>query len=250
MRSGGRAIMKDRLVSAAVLVALGLVVGGGLMGYGFKAGRTADRFVTVKGLSEREVEADLALWPLQLVAAGNDLSRTQERMDEMVGLTRTFLREHGIPDESVSVQAFKVTDAQANPYQGGNAVYRFIITQTLMVRSEEPRTLRSASQDVGQLVQAGVVLTSGQEYGPGGPTYLFTRLNDLKPEMLAEATARARESAEEFADASGSSVGKIRRAHQGVFQILPRDPARGQQEQNQLFKTIRVVSTLEYLLEG
>ena len=92
-------------------------------------------------------------------------------------------------------------------------------------------------------MQAGVVLTSGQEYGPGGPTYLFTRLNDLKPEMLAEATARAREAAQEFALASGSRVGKIRRANQGVFQILPRDPAPGLQEQNQLHKTVRVVTT-------
>jgi hypothetical protein len=103
---------------------------------------------------------------------------------------------------------------------------------------------------VDELVQAGVVLTSGQEYGPGGPVFIFRGLNTLKPEMLAEATARAREAAQEFAASSGSEVGKIRRANQGVFQILPRDPAPGQQEQHQLHKTVRVVSTIEYLLEG
>lgn len=241
--------MREKTLPALVL-ALGFVLAGAFTGLGFKAGRTSDRFVTVKGMSEREVEADLALWPLQLAAAGDDLARTQAEMDGMVERTMAFLRGHGLSEENVSVQSFKVTDTRANAYRGGDASYRFIITETLMVRSEEPRTLRSASQEVGQLVQAGVVLTSGQEYGPGGPTYLFTRLNDLKPEMLAEATARAREAAQEFADASGSSVGKIRRANQGVFQILPRDPAPGQQEGNQLFKRVRVVSTLDYLLEG
>jgi hypothetical protein len=95
-----------------------------------------------------------------------------------------------------------------------------------------------------------VVLTSGQDYGPGGPTFVFSGLNEVKSEMLAEATARAREAAAEFASASGSRVGKIRRANQGVFQILPRDQTPGIQEHNQRMKIVRVVTTVEYLLEG
>jgi len=236
--------------ASAVALAIGFVLSGWLIGGGFKAGRSTDRFVTVKGISEREVEADLALWPLQIVAADNDLSAAQARMDRMVALTRDFLREKEIPEDQVTIQSFKVTDAQANPYQGGVAANRFIISQTLMVRSEDPLRILAASQEVGELVEAGVVLTSGQEYGPGGPTFVFTGLNDLKPDMLSEATARALEAAREFAAASESRVGKIRRANQGVFQILPRDAAPGQQEHNQLFKTVRVVTTVEYLLEG
>lgn len=234
----------------ALVLALGIVLGGALVGNGFRAGRSADRFVTVKGVSEREAVADLALWPLQIVAAENDLGVAQSHMDRMVDLTIAFLQESGVTEDQVTIQAFRVRDTEAERYGGGPAPNRFVITQTLMVRSEDPGALQAASQRVGELVGAGVVLTSGQEYGPGGPTFLFTRLNDLKPEMLAEATARAREAAEEFASASGSRVGKIRRANQGVFQILPRDPAPGQQEQNQLFKTVRVVTTVEYLLEG
>jgi len=241
--------MRSYVIPAALL-GVAIVLAGALLGSGFRAGRDADRFVTVKGMSEREVEADLALWPLQIVTADNDLSAAQARMARMVDLTRAFLRRETIPDEQVTIQSFKVTDAQANPYQSGTIVNRFIITQTLLVRSTDPALLHSASQRVGTLVDAGVVFTSGQEYGPGGPTFLFTRVNDLKTEMLAEATARARDAAEEFAVASGSRVGKIRRANQGVFQILPRDPAPGQQEENQLFKTVRVVTTVEYLLEG
>ena len=235
---------------AAALLAIGIVVAGGLLGAGFREGRAHARFVTVKGVAERPVEATLALWPLQVVAADNDLSAAQARMDRMVEQTRAFLTRHGIENEQLTIQAFRVSDTEADRHGGPASPNRFIITQTLMVRSEDPRGLLAASQRVGELVQAGVVLTSGQEYGPGGPTFIFTALNELKPDMLAEATARAREAAEEFALASGSAVGKIRRANQGVFQILPRDPAPGQQEQNQLFKTVRVVTTVEYLLEG
>jgi hypothetical protein len=241
--------MKDYTVPSAIL-ALGLILGGAVLGAGFKASRTADRFVTVKGVAEREVEANLALWPLQVVTADNDLSAAQARMDRMVSLTLAFLEEKGIAGGQVTIQSFRVQDAQANAYQGGGAVNRFIITQTLLVRSEDPHGVQDASQNVGELVDAGVVLTSGQEYGVGGPIFVFTGLNNLKPEMLAQATGRALEAAREFALASESEVGKIRRARQGVFQILPRDPAPGQMEQNQLFKTVRVVTTVEYLLEG
>jgi hypothetical protein len=233
-----------------LILAAGLIIGSALMGFGFRAGRSTDRFVTVKGVSEREVEADLALWPLQIVTADNDLAIAQTRMNSAVEQTRAFLEENGITDEQLTIQSFAVRDNQAERVGGMAAANRFIITQTLMVRSEEPRVLQAAGQRVGELVQTGVVLTSGQQYGPGGPTYIFTGLSDLKPEMLAEATGRARAAAVEFALASGSEVGKIRRANQGVFQILPRDPAQGQQEQNQLFKTVRVVTTVEYLLEG
>lgn len=240
----------NRPVLSAGILAVGLVLAGGLMGWGFKAGRAADRFVTVKGMTEQEVEADLALWPLQIVTADNDLGAAQARMDGMVERTRAFLLDNGIEAGEVTIQAFRVQDAQANPYQGSGAPNRFIITQTLMVRSLEPEVVEAASQRVSELVQAGVVLTSGQEYGPGGPTFVFSRLNDVKSDMLAEATSRAREAAAEFAAASGSRVGKIRQASQGVFQILPRDQTPGIQEQNQRMKIVRVVTTVQYLLEG
>ena len=236
--------------TSALIVALGMALGGAFLGAGFRAGRASDRYVTVKGAVEREVEANLALWPLQLVAAANDLGAAQSEARSRAELARAFLAENGIAPEQVTVQGFKVTDTQANAYQSGSSANRFIITQTLMVRSEDPHTVLAASQRVGDLVDAGVVLISGEEYGPGGPTFLFTRLNDLKPAMLAEATSRAREAAGEFASSSGSQVGPIRRANQGVFEILPRDPVPGQSEQNQLFKTVRVVATIEYLLEG
>ena len=117
-----------------------------------------------------------------------------------------------------------------------------------MVRSDDPSGVQRASQSVGELVAAGVVLRSGTGWGPARPTYLFRRLNDLKPAMIAEATAAAREAAGRFADDSGSRLGEIRRANQGVFQILPRDAAAGISQEEQLFKTLRVVTTVEFLL--
>ena len=124
-----------------------------------------------------------------------------------------------------------------------------MIEQTVIVRLNKPEVVRDASQRVGELVAAGVVLSQGGEYGAGGPTFVFNRLNDLKPAMIAEATSNARAAAEQFARDSGSGLGGIRQANQGVFVILPRDQAPGLNESSQLQKIVRVVSTVQYFLD-
>jgi hypothetical protein len=237
-------------VPAAFLIALALGLAGWFVGNGFSVGRATDRYVTVKGVAEREVKADLALWPIRLASTDDDLSRAQQRINQNLEKVYAFLAKNQIARERAELQGLKVTDTFANPYQQGRTSNRFIIQQTLMVRTTDRDKVRAASQNVGELVDAGVVLSSGPEYGPGGPTFLFTGLNDLKPQMIAEATAQARKAAEQFARDSASDLGGIRRANQGVFQILPRDQAQGVTEQSQLYKKVRVVSTIEYLLEG
>lgn len=233
----------------AALLALGIVIGGGAIGRGFSESRLGDRFVSVKGVSEREVKADLALWPIQLSATGNDLGTVQGEVNGAVARVKGFLARQGLDTAAAELQTIRVTDRNANPYQQATGGPRFIVSQTLMVRSTDPDRVAAASQRVGELVAAGVVLSSGPEYGPAGPSFLFTGLNDVKPPMIAEATERAREAAEQFARDSRSRLAGIRRASQGVFVILPRDQAPGVNEQGQLFKTVRVVASVDYYLK-
>lgn len=228
-----------------------MALGGLFVGSGFAKARAADRFVTVKGISEREVRADLAIWPLRIVAADNDLSRAHAQIESSISRIRTFLASNQIDTTQSELQDFSVTDAATNQYGNGErAGARYVIHQTVIVRSLKPDLVLAASQHVGDLVSAGVVLSSGGEYGNGGPTFVFTGLNKLKPQMIAEATARARESAEQFAKDSHSDIGGIRSASQGVFEILPRDQAQGISEASQITKTVRVVSTIDYSLKN
>ena len=241
--------MKDQWLVRVIVLALGIALGGWAAGNGFARSRLGDRFVTVKGISEREVNADLAIWPLRLVAADNDLARAQSRLQSNVAEIFSFLGRHEIDTSQVTLQDFGVVDALANEYrQPGMTGNRYIIRQVVVVRSDTPARVHAASQRVGELVNAGVVLSSGVEYQGGGPTFIFRGLNDLKPAMIAEATARARESAEQFASDSRSRLAGIRRANQGVFEILPRDQAQGISEGSQVAKIVRVVSTIEYIL--
>lgn len=239
-------------LAVGIAVGVGIALGGFFIGRGFVQSRTVDRFVTVKGVAEREVKADLALWPIRFVAASNSLTQAQGEIARSTRQVMALLARHAVDTSTVDVLGLEVQDALANPYREGPVTNRYVVTQTLMVRSTVPDSIMAASQRVGELLEAGVVLSAG--YGPGGPagtpTFLFTRLNDYKPDMIAEATANARKAAEQFAADSRSRLGAIRQANQGIFVILPRDQATGITEESQLFKTIRVVATVDYYLRN
>jgi uncharacterized protein len=228
----------------ATLLALGIAAGGFFVGRGVTMMRTADRTVSVKGVSEREVRADLAIWPLRLIAASDDLAQANGLLERNVATVRAFLLANQLDSTAaeVSVQEFTVQDARSMGSDGA----RFVIRQTIVVRSAQVDRVLAASQRVPELVRQGVVLSSGQEYGGGGPTFVFTKLNDFKPAMIAEATARAREGAEQFAKDAASALAGIRTASQGFFEILPRDQAAGINEESQVNKRLRVVTTVTY----
>ena len=233
-------------VVATTLLAAGLALCGWFIGQGFITARLEDRYVTVKGVAERTVRADLAIWPMRFVATGNDLAQVHTALDADAQKVVNFLVRHGIAREAVELQSLEVTDVMAQAYRSGPVESRFILAQTMVARSDDVDTIATAGQRVNELVDAGVVLST--EYGPGGPVYLFTSLNDVKPEMIAEATINAREAAQQFAADSGSSLGGIRRANQGLFQILGKNDIPDLTEHKQMDKTVRVVSTIDYYL--
>ena len=238
------------LLGASAIVALGLLGGGFSIGQGFAQSRRADNFVTVKGVAERDVDADLAYWAITVSIPSNAIGAAQSRIDESVAQVMSFLADFGLDSSSVSRQGTQVTD-RATQYTGRpmGDQDRFVVSHTLLVRSTDVAAVHQASQQVGRLLSAGVPLSSANGYGYSRPTYSFTGLNAIKPEMIAEATASARLAAQQFADDSGSELGGIRRANQGVFVILARDRAPGVDEAAQRFKTVRVVSTIEYRLQ-
>lgn len=238
----------DRSLAGTIILAVGIATAGLLAGSGFVRAKQAERYVTVKGVAEREAKATLAIWPLRIVAANNDLTQANTQLQRSVDRIKLFLARHGVDTTQLTLQEFAVRDGEADQY-GNRSGPRYVITQAIMVRSTNPDVVAAASQRVAELVSEGVVLSSGEQYGAGGPTFVFTGLNELKPAMIAQATARAREAAEQFAQDAGSELGGIRQANQGYFEILPRDQAQGINEASQVNKTIRVVATVEYLLK-
>lgn len=226
---------------AGTLLAVGLIGAGAFVGNGLVNARIGDRSVTVRGLAERDVRADLAVLPLRFTASGDVLSEVQGRIDGDLVIVRRFLTAQGYPEDAVSLGRLEVADTRSREYASQNGGPRFILAQTVVVRSTDVDRVQTSTRALNDLVRQGVVL---QDYA--GPTYVFTRLNAVRPAMIAEATASARSGAEQFAKDSGAPLGPISQANQGSFQILARDEVGD--ESTSPDKKVRVVTTISYRL--
>lgn len=232
--------MKEvKTIVAAVSVSL--IISAVILAVGFSGIARADRTVSVRGLAEKEVDADLAVWPLTFTLGSNDLAELQKDILAKTEIVKQYLAEYGISEADYTVQSPSITDNSVNPYMDKNQVrYLFLAKTTVLVRSSQVEQVKKAQADSLKLMSHGIAVSKDYD---GKISFEFTALNDIKPQMIAEATKNARTAAEQFARDSGSKVGKIKRASQGLFSI--EDAAVGLAEK----KNIRVVTTVEYLLK-
>jgi len=227
---------------SGIAIGLGICVAGLSMSHALFEARASQRSVSVKGLAEREVAADLVVWPLTFEVTGNDLNVLQAQIEGKRQTIREYLKTAGFEDTEISQSAPRIRDTQSET-QYGQATppkYRYVAQATLTLRTNKVAVVKAAIEKAGDLIGKGIVLV-GENYGRT-TEFLFTGLNDIKPAMIEEATKNARRAAEQFAKDSGSKVGKIRSASQGLFTITDRDmnsPDR---------KNVRVVTTVEYYL--
>lgn len=230
--------------SAAILglfIFLGLALLGYLLGSSAIQFKQLERSVTVKGLSEREVPADTVIWPIQFTETSNNLETLYQTLDQHAETIRAFLIRQGLKPEAVSVSPPVIVDKSAQNY--GNPVraeFRYLATQSVTVHSAQVETVRQSMRALSSLGRQGIVFSGGDYQSK--PEYLYSGLNAIKPEMIEQATRKAREVALKFAADSQSRLGKIKRATQGQFSISERD------RNNPHIKKIRVVSTVEYYL--
>lgn len=236
--------MDTRSVTASVILAVGIAGGFALLGSNISSGIESfvnrDRIVTVKGLSERQVKADRVIWPVGFRELGDDLQDVYGRIEKRKDQVVAFLKEAGLTDAEIEVASPQVTDAQAEMYTNQKSRYRYSMTQTVTVSSDKVDLVRDLLVRQSDLIKAGVTLVGDYSWRT---SFQFTGLNTVKPAMIEEATKNARASAEKFAQDSGSSLGKIRRANQGQFSITDRD------SNTPYIKSVRVVTTVEYFLK-
>lgn len=218
-------------------VALGIAFAGAAVGHALLVARSTARVVTVKGLAEREVPADLVLWPIVFQARGDGLSAVHQEIETDTAQVLAFLRAQGLDPGALTRTEPRVTDHGLG--RSDQVRERFSIQATVAVRSQEVEKVQAARQAIGELIGSGVELVQSYEWTT---QYLFTGLDRIKPEMIGEATRDARRAAQQFAEDSGSRVGSIRNATQGYFSIEDRDAFSPQR------KRVRVVTTVQYFL--
>jgi hypothetical protein len=231
------------VTAAAVLglsIAVGLAAAAELVGDALEGLMASRRVVAVKGLAEREVEADLAVWPLVFTVSGNTLPELEGSLTQAGELIRRFLVGKGFKISELSVSTPRITDFRTQmPGLPTPPAERYAAESAVTLRTRNVAAAKAAMQQSGELVGQGVALVRSYD---AQTQFMFTSLDALKPQMIAEATRDARRAARQFADDSRSRVGGIRTAQQGYFSISDRDPFSPER------KIVRVVTTVEYFL--
>ena len=238
------------------IIAIALVLSFGinalLIGRALQRFKMDDRSVSVKGLSEREVKSDLVVWNIQTKVVCDDLMEGSNKIEEAQKKAVNFLIQNQINKEDIITEGISVIDKRANQYDNYQQVNtpRYLVTQIIQIRSMDVDVVQKVSRMTGELLQAGVVI-SNNEYGNPIQFY-FTKLNDIKPEMISEATKNAREAALKFATDNNASLDRLKKANQGLFSIVDRTASLSTGEGGfssstvDMFKKVRVVISAEY----
>ncbi len=233
--------MKPSIIISSAIVALGLVLLGLALKSGIDRFSDRDRVVTVRGLCEKEVQANKVTWPIVTKEVGNSLPDIYRVIESNNKAIMSFLTGNGLSENEISVNPPQVYDAAAERYGRSDNPYRYQVTNVIVVTSDKVDLVRKLIDKQTDLLRQGIAIVAG-DYNYQ-TTYEYTDLNSVKPEMIAEATSNAREAADKFAQDSDSKLGKIKTASQGQFSINDRDQYTPQ------IKTIRVVTYITYYLE-
>jgi hypothetical protein len=230
------------LLGAVAIFAVGLTTSGYVLGDGLRRAKMAERTVTVRGVSERNVTADLATWTVDFSEQGTELAPVQQSVDAQARNVRTFFQRAGFRPEDVTDA--NVSVSRERPRDNEKGPETLTVRRSIQLRTGDVMKARAAYARQAELLRDGVEL-SGSNI-----SYTFTRLNALKPEMIAEANQNARRSAEQFARDSGTAVGRIKTASQGYFSVGARDGEDcddcGSSGGSSPFQKVRVVTTIDY----
>lgn len=198
------------------------------------------RSVIVKGLSQREVEADIIVLPIQFSKASNDLNSLSTQLETDSKKIYDFLIRSGFDDSEITFMAHTINDKIGNSYYSDNTIaYRYDGSGGLILYTDKIALAQEIMKNMSVLSKDGIII----QINNYDIEYLYTKLNDIKPIMIEESTKNAREVAIKFAEDSDSKLGKIKQASQGQFSITSRD------KNTKHIKTVRVVSTVEYYLK-
>lgn len=230
-----------------LLVAAGVAIAGFFVSGGLERFRMADRSISVKGLAEKDVQSDFALWTLQFRRAGNEFAGVQQALAGDREKVLAFLKQRGFTDAELEAKPLSVQDLLARDYAQGNVPFRFNGSGRIVVKSARVAEVEKAALALDPLIQAGVQLGGEGDGQPAGPRYQLRGFNDVKAPLLAEATQNAREQAQKFAAEAGATLGPLKTANQGVIRITG-DDGGDYDDGSSRTKRLRVVSSFVYEL--
>lgn len=235
--------MDKSRIWCGLAIMLGLIIMGTMFPKAVEKYRSYDRVVNVKGLCEREVKADKVIWPVVYKVMANDIQSVYDQTDSYNAIIMKFLEEGGVKSADITVSVPQISDKLANEYGDNDRAFRYIAKNVITVCTSDVDTVLGLMSRQSELLKKGIVVGGGNQW-ENPVEFKYEGLNDIKPEMIEEATENARETAKKFAKDSNSRLGKIKTANQGTFTIENRD------SNTPYIKKVRVVTSVTYYLKN
>lgn len=234
------------IIACGFLLMLGLVVAGFFVRSGISSlSQTAS--VSVKGYAERDIISDLAIWNGRVSVSSPTLKEGFMLIKQQTDKVVEYLIKNNFKPEEIQLSTItQYEDIEYFP-AGGNRKIGYKFTQQVSIQGADIDKIIFIADKSTELILEGIDFESQQIQ------YLYTKLDDLKIDMLAEATNDAKARAEQIAKTGGNKIKNIKSAQQGVFQITPRYSTDiydyGMNDTYSKEKTIKSVVTITYNLE-
>lgn len=208
--------MKKSVVIATCIFSIAMIAAVWIGGHYLNKARGHAKTVSVVGMAQRDFTSDLIVWKFSYNVLDRDMKQGYASLKEKTTLVKNYLAKKGIPENEIEFLAIDSEKETEYHYNDGNSYYEFLgyrLTQVVKIESGDVNKIEQISREISELLDQGL------EIGYNDLSFYYTKLSDLKVEMLAEATQNAKERAKTIAKNAGSHLGGLQTANMGVFQI-------------------------------
>ena len=237
------------LIIFGATLPLGVVISTHLARRSFEKVKLRGQTITVKGYAQQRIVSDLAMWSASIGLRDPDRTAGYKSLERDRALLLAYLKSHGFEEDKVDFSPVSISPVYKLNDEGDktNEIELYAIGQGFSIESDDVQLIAKVAKESSSLIADGVDLSARS------PSYLYTKLDKMKLEMLGRATGNARERAERLVDGSGNGLGPLRSASQGVFQITPAYSTEvssyGYNDSTSIDKSIKAVVTVEYAIQ-
>lgn len=241
--------LQQGLFGLGICLAIAAVASSLVIGQTIKSLKNGPGTIYVKGKAERQISSDFAKWQGNLSVTAETLTKAYDLLEKDMQTLTQYLHKAGIMDEELTLSSVSISTNYQRNEEGNftNVIESYSLSQDFAVNSTDITKVASLAQNITILIKEGLKVVSYQ------PQYFYTKLEELKVAMLGEASRDALLRAKELVKVSGSSVGKLRSAQQGVFQITSTYSTSfsdyGEYDTSSIEKVIKAVVTMEYAID-
>lgn len=209
----------NNLFNMALVLAIGMVVASAIFGWSYTKSKKGDESITVTGSAKKRIKSDLIVWSASITAQSGQISDAYKQLADNIPKVKKYLIDKGIPENQITISSISSVQERERDSEGGQTgkVTGYSLKQSVEVKSNDVEKVSQIAREATELINQGIFIESS------APQFIYTKLGDLKIEMLAEAAKDAKARAEQIANSTGNSIGTVRSARMGVMQITAAD---------------------------